>query len=69
MAKLTDRQRELLETVQATSSIAAAADALGVSRSNVYASLRRNDRRLGTRSVAHLLDLLHSGAVLTPRER
>ena len=34
-----------------------------MSRSNVYASLRRINRKLGTRSVPDLLDVVRSGDV------
>jgi hypothetical protein len=35
-----------------------------MSRSNIYASLRRISRRLGVASVAELLDLIRSGRLL-----
>ena len=38
----------------------AAAD-LGVSRSNIYASLRRISRKLGVRSVPELLTIVRTG--------
>jgi CheY-like chemotaxis protein len=60
-AELSTKQRELLQAIAAASSVSAAAEALDVSRSNVYASLRRIGRKLGTRSVPELLDLVRSG--------
>jgi DNA-binding response OmpR family regulator len=60
-AELSDKQRELLLAIGRAESVSAAADALAVSRSNVYASLRRIGRKLGTRSVPELLDLVRSG--------
>jgi CheY-like chemotaxis protein len=62
---LTDRQVELLQAVRQAPSVTAAADALGMSRSNVYASLRRIGRRLGVTSVPELLDRARAGE-LTP---
>ncbi len=61
LADLTPRQRDLVDTLMATSSVAAAAAELGVSRSNVYASLRRIARRLGVGEVPDLLQGLRSG--------
>ncbi len=58
---LTAKQRELLEALLAAPSVSAAADALGMSRSNVYASLRRVGRKLGVNDVSELLRLLRSG--------
>jgi DNA-binding CsgD family transcriptional regulator len=60
---LTDKQRQLLRVVSAAPTVMAAASELGTSRSNVYASLHRINRKLGTRSVRELLDLVRSGAV------
>jgi DNA-binding response OmpR family regulator len=57
---LSPKQRELLRAIAASASVSAAADTLDVSRSNVYASLRRIGRKLGTRSVPELLDLVRS---------
>ena len=61
LSQLTDNQRHLLSTLAATASVTEAAAGLGVSRSNVYASLRRVSRRLDTGSVTELLALLRSG--------
>ncbi|MGI8685162.1 MAG: response regulator [Acidimicrobiales bacterium] len=52
---LSSRQRELLRAVAGTSTVLAAAERLGVSRTNVYASLRRIARRLDVASVAELV--------------
>lgn len=52
---LSDRQGELLRAVAATPTVLAAAERLGVSRSNVYASLRRIARRLGVPTVSELV--------------
>ena len=61
---LTDKQRGLLRTLSAASSVSAAAIELGVSRSNVYASLRRIIRKNGHESVPELLRLLRAGQVV-----
>lgn len=60
-AELSPKQQELLQTLRGTRSVSEAAAALGVSRSNVYASLRRIGRKLGTRSVPELLALVRRG--------
>jgi DNA-binding response OmpR family regulator len=59
---LTSKQRELLRALASTSSVSEAAAQLGVSRSNVYASLRRVSRRLDIDSVPDLLRRLRTGA-------
>jgi CheY-like chemotaxis protein len=61
IASLSGKQLELLNAIARADSVSAAADVLDVSRSNVYASLRRIGRKLGTRSVPELLDLVRSG--------
>jgi two-component system, OmpR family, response regulator VicR len=61
---LSPKQRELLEVLHATASVSQAASDLRVSRSNVYASLRRISRKLGTRSVSELLALVREGDLL-----
>jgi DNA-binding response OmpR family regulator/DNA-binding CsgD family transcriptional regulator len=61
--ELTDKQRELLRALRDAESVSAAADALGMSRSNVYASLRRIGRKLGISDVSELLRLLRDGAL------
>lgn len=52
---LSDRQEELLLAVAEAPTVQEAAERLRVSRSNVYASLRRIARRLGVASVPELL--------------
>jgi DNA-binding response OmpR family regulator len=61
--ELTAKQRELLETLVAAPSVSAAAAELGMSRSNVYASLRRVGRKLGISDVSELLKLLRAGGL------
>jgi DNA-binding response OmpR family regulator len=61
--ELTDKQRELLRALLDASSVSAAAEALGMSRSNVYASLRRIGRKLGVADVSELLRLLRDGSL------
>jgi twitching motility two-component system response regulator PilH len=63
-AALTPKQRELLEAVRRAPTVLQAASALSMSRSNVYASLRRIARRLGVRSVTELLDHVRAGRVV-----
>jgi DNA-binding response OmpR family regulator len=58
LSTLTDKQRELLEELAKAPSVSDAASDLGVSRSNVYASLRRISRKLGVQSVPELLRLV-----------
>ena len=62
--QLSPKQRELLEAIRESSSVSQAASDLSVSRSNVYASLRRISRKLGTRSVPELLAILREGDLL-----
>ena len=61
---LSPKQRELLDVLHTTASVSQAASDLQVSRSNVYASLRRISRKLGTRSVRELLALVREGDLL-----
>lgn len=61
MAKLSERQRELLRTVAETTSVTEAAERLEISRSNAYASLRRIARRLDAGTVPDLVRLVRSG--------
>jgi DNA-binding response OmpR family regulator len=63
LSSLTDKQRELLDALAAAPSVSDAAVGLGVSRSNVYASLRRISRKLGISSVPELLSLVRDGAL------
>ena len=58
---LSPRQVELLRAVAASPTVLAAAELLHVSRSNVYASLRRIARRLGVASVSELVVLARQG--------
>jgi DNA-binding response OmpR family regulator len=58
LTSLTDKQRELLDKLASAASVSDAATELGVSRSNVYASLRRISRKLGVPSVPELLGLV-----------
>jgi DNA-binding response OmpR family regulator len=64
LVDLTDKQRTLLEAVHDAPTVLEAAANLQMSRSNIYASLRRINRKLGTTSVPELLDLLRSGRLL-----
>jgi CheY-like chemotaxis protein len=59
--QLTAKQRELLDTVWRSPTVMEAAETLQMSRSNVYSSLRRISRKLGTRSVRELLHLVRHG--------
>jgi DNA-binding response OmpR family regulator len=65
--QLTDKQRALLEAVVSAPTVLEAASDLHTSRSNIYASLRRISRKLGTASVPELLSLLRSGQLLGER--
>lgn len=58
---LTTKQRALLGTLRRTASVSAAADELGMSRSNIYASLRRIGRKLGVDDVSDLLHRVRGG--------
>jgi DNA-binding response OmpR family regulator len=61
MASLSEKQAELLRALAAVGTVREAADGLSVSRSNVYASLRRIARKLGVRSVTELVTLAKQG--------
>lgn len=63
LVTLTDKQRELLDHLASAPSVSDAATELGVSRSNVYASLRRISRKLGVPSVPELLALVRDGTL------
>jgi len=63
LGSLSPKQRELLAAVASAPTVIEAADRLGVSRSNVYASLRRIARKLAVPSVTDLVALARSGAV------
>jgi DNA-binding response OmpR family regulator/DNA-binding CsgD family transcriptional regulator len=60
---LSPKQLELLRTVGEAETVRAAAALLAVSRSNVYASLRRIARKLGVASVPDLLTLARRGGL------
>jgi DNA-binding CsgD family transcriptional regulator len=60
---LSDKQRELLRMVSSTPTVSEAAERLSVSRSNVYASLRRIARKLEVRSVPELVTMVRGGAL------
>jgi DNA-binding response OmpR family regulator len=64
VGELTPKQRQLLEELATRTPVTAVAQHLGMSRSNVYASLRRICRRLGLKSTDELLALLRQGALL-----
>jgi DNA-binding response OmpR family regulator len=64
LGQLSDKQRELLDAVASTPTVSEAAHQLEVSRSNVYASLRRIARKLDVRSVPELVTLVRGGALL-----
>lgn len=64
LADLTEKQRDLLDRLSSSPSVSDAATELGVSRSNVYASLRRISRKLGIASVPDLLVLVRDGSLL-----
>ena len=66
--ELTDKQRDLLDRLASAPSVSDAASELGVSRSNVYASLRRISRKLGTNSVPELLLLVREGTIFERHE-
>ena len=51
----------LLQALHAAPSVSAAATDLGVSRSSVYASLRRVARTVGVADVPELLSLVRAG--------
>jgi DNA-binding response OmpR family regulator len=65
LGSLTDKQRELLERLATAASVSDAATELGVSRSNIYASLRRISRKLSVPSVPDLLTLVRDKTLLS----
>jgi CheY-like chemotaxis protein len=67
--ELTAKQRELLVALHAAPSVSAAAADLGMSRSNVYASLRRIGRKVGVGDVTELLRRLRDGSLDAALER
>ena len=60
---LSPKQRELIAAVATSPTVIEAADRLSVSRSNVYASLRRIARKLGVPTVSDLVTLARSGSL------
>jgi CheY-like chemotaxis protein/DNA-binding CsgD family transcriptional regulator len=66
LKQLTPKQLELIDALATGKPVTRVADDLGMSRSNVYASLRRIGRRLGLEGTKELLALLRQG-VLTER--
>lgn len=58
---LTDKQRKLLKVLQQTASVSEAATVLDMSRSNIYAGLRRIGRKLDVDDVTTLLRTLRAG--------
>jgi DNA-binding response OmpR family regulator len=60
---LSEKQYELLEAVAGTATVRAAAEQLSVSRSNVYASLRRIARKLGIKTVPELVTIARQGGL------
>jgi CheY-like chemotaxis protein len=61
---LSDKQKELLSAIRDTATVLEAAERLSVSRSNVYASLRRIARRLSVPNVPELVALTRQGVIL-----
>ncbi|MFP5254676.1 MAG: response regulator [Acidimicrobiia bacterium] len=59
--ELSPSQRALLQALQSTSSVSEAAQQLGMSRSNIYASLRRIGRKLEEHDASNLLRRLRTG--------
>ena len=64
--QLSPKQLELLHALEGSDTVSQAASDLGVSRSNVYASLRRISRKLGVRSVPELLAIVRTGDLFRP---
>lgn len=65
---LTEKQRQMLRALIAAPSVSEAAVSLGMSRSNIYASLRRIGRKLDVPDVSALLRLLRSGVLAASLE-
>lgn len=66
LGELTVKQRELLEALASGRPVTTIAGELGVSRSNIYASLRRIGRKLGLKDTDELLALVRQGGLLEP---
>jgi DNA-binding response OmpR family regulator len=67
VGELTPKQRHLLEALATRVPVTVVAQQLGISRSNVYASLRRIGRKLGLKGTNELLALLRQGSLLDAR--
>jgi DNA-binding response OmpR family regulator len=67
VADLTPKQRMLLEQLASGMSVTAVAAELGMSRSNVYAGLRRIGRKLGLQGTNELLAFVRQGRLLGQR--
>jgi DNA-binding response OmpR family regulator len=63
LESLSPKQRELIDAVATAPTVIEAANVLSVSRSNVYASLRRIARKLGVASVTDLVNLARTGGL------
>lgn len=68
-AALTEKQRALLRALESAPSVTDAAASLGMSRSNVYASLRRIVRKLEVGDVSELLRRLRAGDLASALDR
>ena len=66
LAGMAPKQLELLRVVSTTRTIRAAAEELGMSRTNVYAGLRRIVRKLELDSVGDLIGLARQGRLFDP---
>jgi CheY-like chemotaxis protein/DNA-binding CsgD family transcriptional regulator len=66
LAQLSPKQLLLIRAVGSSPTVREAAEHLQVSRSNVYASLRRIARKLGVRSVPELVGLARQGSFDAP---
>jgi len=68
-ASLTDKQQQVLRVLKETASVSEAAALLDMSRSNIYASLRRVGRKLDMTDVSDMLRRLRAGdldAIIDP---
>lgn len=69
LTELTTKQLLLLEALSGGSPVTTVARHLEMSRSNVYASLRRISRKLGLTGTDELLSLIRQGALVELRSR
>ncbi len=67
LSELTPKQQQLLEALADGAPVTNVATDLGMSRSNIYASLRRIGRKLGLQGTNELLALVRQGALLDRR--